>query len=296
MKLVKSHLIFSRSQRAGILLLIVLIVAQLSVYHFVDFSEETVFDTSSDEIQLLLRQMDSLNMIHVESRKPKLYPFNPNYITDFKAYTLGMSPEEFDRLKEYREKDNWINSIEDFKRVTDVSDSLLTIISPYFKFPDWIKNSATKTNRNERLKYDERYTEKTYEQKIDLNTATQLQLEEVSGIGKVLSERIIAYRDKIGGFSNDIQLYNVWGLDGAVVQRTLTLFTVKSPKEIKKINVNTASASDIATIPGISFEMAKHIWEYRRLHDNIQSYSEFEKIEGISQEKLRLIQLYLSFD
>jgi DNA uptake protein ComE-like DNA-binding protein len=60
--------------------------------------------------------------------------------------------------------------------------------------------------------------------------------------------------------------------------------------------VNKASASDIATIPGISFEMAKKIWEFRRLREKITDIQELEKIEGMTERKLQLIQLYLSVE
>jgi len=109
-----------------------------------------------------------------------------------------------------------------------------------------------------------------------------------------LSKRIITYREKLGGFTKDSQLYNVYGLDVQVVQRALNEFTVKSPKKIIKMNINTISASDIATIPGISFELAKKIWEYRILNEQINSFSELEKIEGMTQRKLAGIQLYLT--
>ena len=51
-----------------------------------------------------------------------------------------MSSEEIDRLLDYRKQNKWINSKEEFKKVTKVSDSLLDQISSYFKFPDWVAN------------------------------------------------------------------------------------------------------------------------------------------------------------
>src|SRR5690606_5424831 len=125
--------------------------------------------------------------------------------------------------------------------------------------------------------------EKSYSQKIDLNLATEEQLQQVSGVGLALSKRIVEYRKKLDGFSNDKQLFEVYGLDSTVVKRTLNLFTVKTPKEIVKININKASASDISTVPGISFEMAKSIWEFRRLREKIDSIDELLKIEGITE-------------
>ena len=291
MKITKSHFTFNRTQRSGILLLVFLILGLVCIYYFVDFSEKSTFDTSSEEITALQQELDSLRVSEIAAKKPKIYPFNPNFITDYKAYTLGLSTEEFDRLKEFRSKDQWINSTADFKEVTQVSDSLLAEISPYFKFPDWV------TNPKPKKKSFSNYTaEKSYAQKIDLNKATREQLQQVSGIGGAYSDGIVKYRETLGGFTADLQLYNVYGLDAAVVKRALLQFTVKTPKQIDKMNINTASASDIATIPNISFELAKNIWEFRKLRETIQDISELQKIEGLSKSKLQLIQLYLYAD
>lgn len=275
--------------------MLLLIVSLLCVYWFVDFSEEDTFDTSSAEIVSMQNELDSLRLVEAENRKPKKYPFNPNFITDYKGYVLGMSNDEIDRLLQYRKEEKWVNSAADFKRVTGVSDSLLNELSPYFKFPDWVTNPKPKNDFKD-YKSEKGFAEKPFAQKIDLNKATEEQLQQVSGIGEALSKRIVSYREKLGGFSSDLELNSVYGLNPEVVQRTLNLFTVKTPKEITKINVNKASASDIATIPGISFEMAKKIWEYRRLREKITNIQELDKIEGMTERKLQLIQLYLSVE
>src|SRR5690554_1801924 len=253
---IKSHFTFNKRQRSGILLLLLLIISLLCVYWFIDFSNDTTLDTSSEEIVAIQNELDSLRLAEAESRKPKIYPFNPNFITDFKGYTLGMSNDEIDRLLKFREQGKWINSIADFKNVTKVSDSLLNEISPYFKFPDWVSNPQPTTNYKSHVN-NKGFVEKPFHQKIDLNEATEEELQQVSGIGEALSKRIVSYRQKLNGFSNEKQLYAVYGLDSVVIKRTLNLFTVKTPKEIAKMNINKASASDIATIPGISFELAK---------------------------------------
>lgn len=291
----KSHFTFSKQQRSGILLLLLLIVSLLCVYWFVDFSEEDTLDISSSEIVSMQKEIDSLRTVEIENKKPKKYPFNPNFITDYKGYTLGMTNEEIDRLLQYRKEGKWINSAADFKKVTGVSDSLLNVLSPYFKFPDWVNNPKPRSDFKD-YKSEKGFNEKTFSQKIDLNIATEEQLQQVSGIGEALSKRIISYREKLGGFSHDVQLYSVYGLEPSVVQRALNLFTVKTPKPITKINVNTASSSDISTVPGISFEMAKKIWEFRRLREKVTTTEELAKIEGMTERKLQLIQLYLSVE
>jgi competence protein ComEA len=291
MEKIKSHFVFNKSQRNGILLLIFFTSGYLVLNYYVDFSKESLLDINSKEVIAIQKELDSLRTIEIESKKPKVFPFNPNFLSDFKGYVLGMSTEEIDRLLAFRKENKWINSVKDFKKVTKVSDSLLNKISPYFKFPDWISNSKPKKNY---LKKG--FKEKTFRQKVDLNITTQEQLEKVNGIGKVNSKNIIDYRNKLGGFSDDIQIYQLYGLDYQVINKVLNEFTVKTPKEIVKMNFNSISASDIATIPGISFDLAKRIWEYRILNEQIESFSQLQNIEGLTKRKLQGIQLYLKIE
>ena len=284
----KSFFVFNSSQRNGILFLLLLVSGFAVISNYIDFTTENLLDTNSKEVLALQKELDSIKTLLMESNQPKIYPFNPNFITDFKGYKLGMSSEEIDRLLDYRKQNKWINSKEDFQKVTKVSDSFLDQISSYFKFPDWISNPKPKYSD-----WRKGFKEKTFDQKIDLNIATQLQLEKINGIGKSFSKRIVDYRSKLIGFSDDMQLYEIYGLDYQVVNRVLNEFTVKTPKEIIKMNLNKISASDIATIPGISFELAKRIWEFRILNERIVDFMELKKIEGLTERKLQGIQLYL---
>lgn len=289
----KSQFVFNKSERFGILLLAAIIIGLLLFYFLYRPEREASLDISSPEVLAVHQQIDSLRVVAVQKKKPKVYPFNPNFITEYKAYTLGMSTEEYDRLLRFRENDKWVNSVNDFKRVTGVSDSLLATFSGNFKFPEWVTNPKTNNYKSDTFPKKKEVV-LSYSEKTDLNVATAAQLQVVSGIGPAISERIIKYRDQVlQGFSSDAQLANIWGLDSAVIARTLNRFAVKTPKVIEKINVNTASASDIATIKGISFDLAKEIWEFSRLREGISSLDELTKIDGITAKKLALIRLYL---
>ena len=282
----KSHFEFDNQQRSGILLLCFLIVGLFCVLYFYTPQPVLLLNTSSPKVLKQQAYVDSLRLEALERKKPKRYPFNPNFISDYKAYTLGLTPSEFDRLSSYRSKNKWINSIKDFKLVTKASDSLMAELGPLFKFPDWVVKSSSSPKKVSSLVL-------SYNDKIDLNVATSTQLQQVRGIGPALSARIISYKDKLGGFSVDKQLLSVWGLSESVVANVLAGFTVKTPKQIHQISVNTASASDIATISGISYDLAKQIWEFRVLRQEIVSLSELQKIEGMTASKYALIELYL---
>ena len=279
---------FTKGQQSGFFLLVLLIVGVLCVYFFVDFSSEE-FEFDNQEIAKFQKEIDSLKLVEIENGKPKIYPFNPNYITDYKGYTLGMTNDEIDRLLQFRKQDKWINSAKQFQQVTKVSDSLLNAISPYFKFPEWVTNP--KPNKSF---YYQNSTNKTVAQKLDLNKATATQLQRVNGIGEKLSERIIKYRNKfVGGFIADIQLHDVYGLTPEVIEKVTNEFTVKTPRQIQKINLNTATSDELVTIQHIDYEIAYNIVEQRTLRDGFKSFEELTKVKDFPVNKIEIIKLYL---
>ncbi len=280
---------FTKGQQSGIFLLVILVISLLCIYFFVDFSSDE-FNYNSPEVTKFQKEIDSLKLVEIENSKPKIYPFNPNYITDYKGYTLGMSNQEIDRLLQFRKQDKWINSAKQFQQVTKVSDSFLNVISPYFKFPEWVTNPKPKKS----FTYQNNY-QKTVAQKIDLNKATAIQLQRVNGIGEKLSERIIRYRNKfVGGFIDDVQLQDVYGLTPEVIERVTNEFTVKTPRKIRKINLNTATSDELVTIQHIDYEIAYNIIEQRTLRDGFKTLEELTKVKDFPIHKIDIIKLYLS--
>jgi len=288
----KSHFWYNKSQRNGIFFLALIIIALQLVYFFVDFSPKNETNLNSDEIITFQKEIDSLRLIEFEKRKPKVFPFNPSFITDFKGYQLGMSTEEIDKLLKHRADGKYINSIKEFKKVTGISDSLLNKISPYFKFPDWVINknkgfSNIPDTKSQAPKLPENFV------KRDINSATAEELKEVRGIGEKLASRIINYRNKLGGFLVNEQLYEVYYLDKEIALRVLERFTVIELPEIQKINLNDASFKEVLSIIYIDYELTKKILNYRDEVAEIQSLSELKKIDGFPIEKFDRIALYL---
>ena len=279
----KSHLLMDVQKRSGILILIILIAAGLAIYIWVDFSPEV--DYNKERVVIIQRQIDSIKAAEKQVKKPDFYPFNPNFISDYKGYTLGMSPEEIDKLHRFRESDNWINSAADFKRVTGVSDSLLADISPYFKFPEWVTSSNSQNKSAGASKENP---------KKALNKITHDELMSIKGMTQKAARDILYFRKRIGGFLEDNQLFDVYGVPNKVVYAIKDKYTVKNEPQIEMLNVNTASASDLSTLPYITFEVAKEIVDYRLLNEGIEDLDELNKIQGITPYKFDRIKLYLS--
>ncbi|WP_142783714.1 ComEA family DNA-binding protein [Changchengzhania lutea] len=293
----KSHVTFSKEQRRGIFFLILIIIILQCVYLFgmpiiLGNSSEDISD-NREKIERFTKEVDSLRHVELAENEPKIFPFNPNYITDYKGSTLGMSNEEIDRLLNFRAQNKWVNSAEDFQKVTHISDSLLKAIAPYFKFPEWATNSTSKTTSA--FSYNNK--SKSFAQKSDLNTATIEQLQRVNGIGEVLSERIIKFRNKFeGGFIADVQLQDVYGLSNEVIESITNEFTVKTPRPIQRIKLNAATMDELVTVQHIDYDLAHDIIEQRQLRDGYKSLDELKKVKGFPFNKFDIIKLYLSLD
>lgn len=285
----KSHFVFTKEQRSGILWLLLIIVILQCVYFFITFSSEDDITVKKEDLLRYYHKIDSLKKVAIKNNKPTVYPFNPNYITDFKGYTLGMSNKEIDKLHRFRKANQWINSAEQFKLVTGVSDSLLAILSPKFKFPEWVTATKPKIkNANYSTK------SKLNVNKKDLNTATALDLQRVNGIGNKLSERIVDYRNTLkGGFASDVELQEIYGLNKEVIAKVRELFTVKTPRVLNVLNLNVATADELVKIKHIDYEIAYNIIEYRKLHEGFKSVTELRKVKDFPISKLEIIQLSL---
>ncbi|MFD2585458.1 ComEA family DNA-binding protein [Croceitalea marina] len=290
MKNFKSHFRFNKQERSGIFFLLLIIVFLQGVFFYVKL-KPFKFEASRiivDEAEQ--SRIDSLKQVSRLKDTFKIYPFNPNFITDYKGYTLGMSVEEIDRLITFRSLNKYIDSKEEFQQVTKVNDSLLNKIAPYFKFPDWVKADKKQASQNTSTNI------KTETAVVvgDLNQVTATDLRTINGIGTKLSARIIKFRDRLGGFLVGDQLYDVYGLDVEVANRALKKFQVLHPPRIEKININSATVKEIASLVYISYPLAEKIVDLRDVSGGINSFDELTNLDGFPSEKLERIALYLS--
>lgn len=288
----KSHFAFNRSQQNGIFLLVAIIIVLQLVYFYGEFGPSSEgFDREDPQLVSFQHKMDSIRQAMDAVTTDTIYPFNPNYITDYRGYILGMSLEEIKRLHDYRAEEKWVNSAEEFQLVTKISDSLLYRISPSFQFPEWViknrENSAKQITTSKNLDVAE---------KSDLNSATADELMEIKGVGEILSNRIINYRNKIGGFVDDLQLKDVYGLKFEVRDAIEEKFTVKTTPEIAVLNINTASVMELTEVPYFNYELAREIIDYRLLYEKIENFEELAKIKDFPSEKIERIALYLTLD
>jgi len=287
----KSHFRFNKQEQSGIFyLLLILVLLQIGFYVYNACTTKPNNPLVPNLVEQ--QQLEVLKQQALKRDTLKLYPFNPNFISDYKGYTLGMSLEEIDRLHTYRDKNKYVNTKEEFQSITKISDSLLVEISPYFKFPEWANKSSVpivkkvRKNRTIEPSYTRQYS--------NLNSATEEELKTIYGIGDKLSKRIVKFRDRLGGFLVDDQLSDVYGLEPEVVERVLERFKVMKVPEIEKINVNTASADELSKLVYLQYHVAQGIVDYRNLNGTINSLDELININDFPKDRIDRIALYLS--
>jgi competence ComEA-like helix-hairpin-helix protein len=294
MNLKKSRSVLTNSQQNGIFLLVGLIIIVLISIAYYDYKYPKFQKQYSIVDTTLQKKLDSLKLVKAKSKKAytsKIYPFNPNFLKEGKAYRLGLSADEHNRLLDFREKGKWINSAEDFKRVTQVSDKLLNKIKPYFKFPEWVV-----AQQKERRSKPKLIKSLSFDDKKDLNTATLEDLKQINGIGEALSVRIVRYRDKIGGFRSDLQLKDVYGLKLDVIERLTSQITVKSNLNQPLIDINNATLIELVEIPYFNYELAREIFQFVKVNEGIDSFEELSKLQQFPAHKIDRIKLYLKIN
>jgi hypothetical protein len=294
MNIFKSRFWYTKSQRNGIFFLGFCILIFQVVLVFLDFSSEEMVNLESPRILAFREQLDSLKTISLADRKPKIYPFNPNYITDYRGAQLGMSLDQIDRLLAFRQSRRFVNSKQGFQEVTNISDSLLNSISPYFKFPDWLVNRRY-TQQEPAAQNKSFYPKKPKHKRTttDINKATKKDLQTIYGIGALLSERIIKYRSKLQGFSTEKQLYEVWGLEQKIATSMMVVFRVLELPNIQKSNVNSITFKELLNNPYVDYELCKMIFNYRDEVAELQDISELKNIIGFPLDLYDRIVLYL---
>ena len=284
---------FTNQQRTGIFLLLFVIVILQFVYFFSDFTQAEKKSQEEQEWLALQSEIDSLKVIKY-SNKPKVYPFNPNFISDYKGYKLGMSIQEIDRLLAFRKANNYVSSAQEFQKVTKISDSLLNTMSSYFKFPNWVQNKKNYKSHNKGYEFKS-ISKREKLTVLDINDASKEDLMKINGIGEALSLRILKQKESLEAFVSMEQVSDVWGLSPEVVAELKTHFKVASFPKIKKLLINDASLKELARFPYFRYALAKQIVTYRSMNGNIKNIEDLTNIKGFPVEKANIIGLYLEF-
>lgn len=214
-----------------------------------------------------------------------LFEFNPNTVSKEELIKLGLPLKTVFTWLHYVEKGGHFYKREDLKKLYTLSDKDYQRISPYVVLPGEIAHPVS------RIAPSNLHTYKAT-RIIDLNIADTADLKSLPGIGSVLAERIIAFRNALGGFYSIDQLKEVYHLPDSTFDKIAARISVNS-SDVKKININQATYQDLSRHPYLR-PFAKAILQERKKRGTFRSLDQLQQIPLINEQKYRKIAPYLT--
>jgi len=129
---------------------------------------------------------------------------------------------------------------------------------------------------------------------IELNEADTTTLKKIPGIGSGYANRIVKYRDILGGYADILQLKEVWGMDDDLYEK-ICAYIVLTPN-VKKIRINTASFDELNKHPYINYKQATIITDIRERKGNIESINRISLLDEFTPKDIKRLAPYLSFN
>lgn len=155
---------------------------------------------------------------------------------------------------------------------------------------------------------------------LDLNKASVTALTRIPGMSRALAEEIVRYREENGGFTGFQQLLKVEGMSEQLylslgdylylspavpVQTTCTateaatqpptteIPTETQPATIPVLDLNTATAQELALLPEIGDTLAQAIVTFRAQNGNFSNRRQLLHVSGIGEATLAKLMPYL---
>jgi competence protein ComEA len=224
--------------------------------------------------------------------KGELFYFNPNTASPADWQRLGLRDKTIATIQNYLSKGGKFYKPEDIGKIWGLHADEVERLMPYVQIAAK-ENSYAQSN----------YPQKTYEAKpydkpkytpsiIDVNNADTTAFIALPGIGSKLAQRIINFRDKLGGFYKAEQVAETFGLPDSTYQKIKGRLSFTNIT-VKQFNINTAAIDEMKTHPYIRFAIANAIVQYRTQHGNFAAVADIKKIMLVTDEVYEKVVPYL---
>ena len=197
---------------------------------------------------------------------------------------IGFPYKVASNIRRYIEAGGSIQKEKDVLKIYGMDTAVWEIVRAYVLFPTTQSDSiegAKKTTKNE----------KSFPP-IDLNTASLEDLDALPGIGVVLAERILKFRDNLGGFVSIQQLRECYGLSPETFDRIEPRLTILQPATT--FNINTTDLSSI-NHPYLPYKISRILAAYRKQHGSFTSPTDLQKIYPPDTSWYHKLLPYISF-
>ncbi|MEP7268757.1 MAG: helix-hairpin-helix domain-containing protein [Saprospiraceae bacterium] len=193
--------------------------------------------------------------------------------------SIGMPSSVAHVLLKYRMAGKVFYNMEELRKVYGLTDSLLAELAPFLLFADR-PASVLKEPTFSNLQ-------------IDLNNTDTVELKKLTGIGSKLAQRILKYRDNLGGFYELDQLKEIYGLPDSTFQFIKPNLYISSA--IKTIQVNTTDFTKLYH-PYFDKKQASIIQNFIAAHKPIRSLEQLYDIRAFNTDFWKKLSPYLDFE
>ncbi|MCP9755401.1 hypothetical protein EGI26_09575 [Lacihabitans sp. CCS-44] len=232
------------------------------------------------------------------AKKFEKFKFDPNIASEDQLTRLGFPKYLSKTIIKYRSKGGKFKYKEDLLKIYSMKPDLYGEIENLVLLPS--KMDKKVVDFDEQRVFTEPktpvytkpvYTKKEFSiSKFDINTADTSQLMQIRGIGKVYANRIIKYRDILGGFHSIDQVGETYGIDPSILPELKKVAIMGS--QIKKIRINEL---DNFRHPYLKFNQVKVIVAYRKQHGNFKNAEDLKEIKILDDATILKIEPYLEF-
>ncbi len=291
--IIRNYFGFSKTETNGFAVLLILMLGLVFVPMW--YKNYLISKSSFPEVEIKLLdsmalQIDKKNEIAAQNlsttKSPDiLFDFNPNTVTVSQLTALGINIKIAQRVANYRNNGGKFYKKEDFKKIYGLAFSDYERLKNHIIIPQKSRKNNTASQK--------KFVRKKIEP-FDINRADTTQLQKISGIGSVLSRRIIKFRDGLGGFTSKAQYAEVYGLAVEVTNKLDSFTFIVDGFPVQKININKASIEQIAQHPYIRKKLAKMIVAYRLQHGNFETIEDLSKIHTMDEKTLIKIRPYIA--
>lgn len=216
----------------------------------------------------------------------KMFVFDPNTLDEDGFVRLGLSPRTARTIINYRNKGGRFRKPDDLRKIYTLKPEDADRLVPYVQIAGMQQASNSYTSQRNDARPSLR---------IDLNTADAATLEQLQGIGKVLSERIVRYREALGGFYSVQQLKEVSGINEQLFEQIHAQLILQSGKH-QRWSLSKVTKEQLSQHPYCSKATAEAIIRFRQAKGVIRSVEELKTITEVSPEILARLLPYLKTD
>lgn len=126
---------------------------------------------------------------------------------------------------------------------------------------------------------------------VEANTADTALLKQIPGIGSVYAQKILNYRNQLGGFVSAAQIEEIEGLPYGIA----AWFRVSTAGSVKQININRADFKTLVHHPYLNYEQTKYIVNLRNKIGNLRSWDDLRNSNLFTDSDFSRLKPYFTF-